>query len=196
VAEPQRYLHGVEGHLKAAGSSRWPIAPRGACGYPFAWRDVLPVGVGSAGHQIRSGRVAAVCRLFGLSAGSERIRATFWLLEAPDSLAAQSRREPDGTGLGTFDADGAPRADKAPIAAYQDQCFAQEAKERLSSTFIAHIRYASTGGLSPENTHPFQEHGRIFAHNGVIADLPRLETELGEYLSLVRGDTDSERSRP
>jgi predicted glutamine amidotransferase len=67
--------------------------------------------------------------------------------------------------------------DKAPIAAYQDQQFAQEAKERLSSTFIAHIRYASTGGLRPENTQPFQQHGRLFAHNGVIADLPRLETE-------------------
>jgi predicted glutamine amidotransferase len=134
-----------------------------------------------------------MCRLFGLSGGSQRIRATFWLLEAPDSLAAQSRREPDGTGLGTFDADGTPRVDKAPIAAYQDQQFAQEAKERVSSTFIAHIRYASTGGLRPENTHPFQQRGRLFAHNGVIADLLRLEAELGEYLPLVHGETDSER---
>jgi predicted glutamine amidotransferase len=83
--------------------------------------------------------------------------------------------------------------DKAPLAAYQDQQFAQEAKERVSTTFIAHIRYASTGGLRPENTHPFQQRGRIFAHNGVIADLPRLEAELGDYLSLVAGDTDSER---
>ena len=134
-----------------------------------------------------------MCRLFGLSGGSQRIRATFWLLEAPDSLAAQSRREPDGTGLGTFDADGTPRVDKAPIAAYQDQQFAQEAKERVSSTFIAHIRYASTGGLRPENTHPFQQRGRLFAHNGVITDLPRLEAELGDYLPLVQGETDSER---
>ncbi|HYZ38961.1 MAG TPA: class II glutamine amidotransferase, partial [Pseudonocardiaceae bacterium] len=134
-----------------------------------------------------------MCRLFGLSGGSQRIRATFWLLEAPDSLAVQSRREPDGTGLGTFDADGTPRVDKAPIAAYQDQQFAQEAKERVSSTFIAHIRYASTGGLRPENTHPFQQRGRLFAHNGVIADLPRLEAELGDYLPLVHGETDSER---
>jgi len=134
-----------------------------------------------------------MCRLFGLSGGSQRIRATFWLLKAPDSLAAQSRREPDGTGLGTFDADVTPRVDKAPIAAYQDQQFAQEAKERVSSTFIAHIRYASTGGLRPENTHPFQQRGRLFAHNGVITDLPRLEAELGDYLPLVQGETDSER---
>jgi glutamine amidotransferase len=131
--------------------------------------------------------------LFGLSGGPHRIQATFWLLEAPDSLATQSRREPDGTGLGTFDADGTPRVDKQPIAAYQDQQFAQEAKERLSTTFIAHIRYASTGALRPENTHPFQQHGRLFAHNGVIEDLPRLEAELGDYVHLVQGDTDSER---
>jgi predicted glutamine amidotransferase len=134
-----------------------------------------------------------VCRLFGLSGASERIQATFWLLEAPDSLTVQSRREPDGTGLGTFDADGTPRVDKQPIAAYQDHQFAQQAKDRVSTTFVAHIRYASTGGLSPQNTHPFQQRGRIFAHNGVIEDLPRLETELGEDLSLVQGDTDSER---
>jgi predicted glutamine amidotransferase len=97
--------------------------------------------------------VATVCRLFGLSGASQRIRTTFWLSEAPDSLAAQSRRDPDGTGLDSFDADGAPRVDKAPIAAYLDQQFALQAKERLSTTFIAHIRYATTGGLSPQK-HP------------------------------------------
>jgi hypothetical protein len=40
-----------------------------------------------------------------------------------------------GTGLVTFDAHGAPWMDKAPIAAYEDQQFAQQTKERLSTTF-------------------------------------------------------------
>ena len=75
--------------------------------------------------------------------------------------------------------------DKAPIAAYHDQQFAQQAKARLSTTFIAHIRFATTGGLSPQNTHPFQQRGRLFAHNGVIGDLPRLEVELGDYRSFA-----------
>ena len=48
-----------------------------------------------------------MCRLFGMSAGSEPARATFWLLDAPDSLVQQSHREPDGTGIGWFDAGGA-----------------------------------------------------------------------------------------
>ncbi|TCO54294.1 class II glutamine amidotransferase [Actinocrispum wychmicini] len=134
-----------------------------------------------------------MCRLFGMSSGPRRVRATFWLLDAPDSLAEQSRREPDGTGLGTFDADGTPRVEKQPIAAYQDKEFAREARERESSTFIAHIRYASTGGLDVRNTHPFCQHNRLFAHNGVIASLDALEAELGEYRELVAGDTDSER---
>ncbi|MBW4720551.1 class II glutamine amidotransferase [Saccharothrix sp. SC076] len=134
-----------------------------------------------------------MCRLFGMSAAPRRVRATFWLLEAPDSLARQSRREPDGTGLGVFDADGAPRVDKQPIAAYQDAEFAHEARERTSTTFLAHVRYASTGGLDPRNTHPFEQRGRLFAHNGVVGDLPALDAELGDHRDLVAGDTDSER---
>ncbi|WP_280499049.1 class II glutamine amidotransferase [Nocardia farcinica] len=134
-----------------------------------------------------------MCRLFGLSAAPERVHATFWLLEAPDSLAEQSRSEPDGTGLGVFDEHGAPVVRKQPIAAYRDAAFGREAQEFVSQTFLAHIRYASTGGLSAVNTHPFTQHGRLFAHNGVLGDLERLDAELGEYRALVAGDTDSER---
>jgi predicted glutamine amidotransferase len=134
-----------------------------------------------------------MCRLFGLSAGSHHASATFWLLEAPDSLSEQSRREPDGTGLGWFGEDGRPRVDKRPVAAYEDREFAQDARERRSPTFVAHVRFASTGGLEPENTHPFEQAGRLFAHNGVIGGLDALEDRLGDHRSLVKGDTDSER---
>ena len=34
-----------------------------------------------------------MCRLFGLTAGEVRVKATFWLLDAPDSL----RRRATGT---------------------------------------------------------------------------------------------------
>src|SRR5690242_10272343 len=134
-----------------------------------------------------------MCRLFGMSAAPHRVRATFWLLDASDSLAVQSRREPDGVGLGIFGADGTPQVHKAPDAAYQDADFAREARELRAATFIAHIRYASTGGLTPANTHPFCQQDRLLAHNGVIEGLPRLEDHLGNAMSLVHGDTDSER---
>ncbi len=134
-----------------------------------------------------------MCRLFGMSAGHDPAHATFWLLEAPDSLSEQSRREPDGTGLGSYSPDGTPEVAKQPLAAYEDMAFAQEAREVCSRTFVAHVRYASTGGLVAKNTHPFEQRGRLFAHNGVIGDLPALESELGDTRSLVQGDTDSER---
>jgi predicted glutamine amidotransferase len=134
-----------------------------------------------------------MCRLFGIAGGRHRVAATFWLLEAPDSLSVQSRGEPDGTGLGYFDEHGRPQVDKQPIAAYEDRAFAEAARECRSHTFIAHLRFASTGGLSPENTHPFEQRGRLFAHNGVIGDLERLDRELGDARQLVHGETDSER---
>ncbi|MEW2303910.1 class II glutamine amidotransferase [Streptomyces sp. NPDC006655] len=134
-----------------------------------------------------------MCRLFGLSSAPLRAHATFWLLDAPDSLSRQSHRDPDGTGLGWFGPDGAPHVDKAPIAAYRDRAFAQEARQRESATFVAHIRFASTGSLDLRNTHPFEQDGRLFAHNGVIEGLDALDAHLGDDRSLVRGDTDSER---
>ena len=119
--------------------------------------------------------------------------ATFWLLEAPDSLAEQSRREPDGTGLGWFAEDGTPCVDKRPVPAYADPEFARRAHEVRSDVFIAHVRYASTGGLDARNTHPFEQDRRLFAHNGVVEGLDLLEEHLGDARSLVQGDTDSER---
>ncbi|WP_223124245.1 class II glutamine amidotransferase [Nocardioides marmotae] len=136
-----------------------------------------------------------MCRLFGMHAGRTPRRATFWLLSAPDSLAEQSHRMPDGTGLGVFESDGHPVLDKQPLAAFEDRAFATEAKDLASTTFVAHVRYATTGPVQPENTHPFEQDGRLFAHNGVVEDLDRLEDRLRDLdaMSLVQGQTDSER---
>lgn len=134
-----------------------------------------------------------MCRLFGMSGGQEPVKAKFWLLEAPDSLSEQSRREPDGTGIGKFAVDGRPEVLKQPLAAFEDRKFAREARELESRTFVAHVRFASNGGLTLRNTHPFELRGRLFAHNGVIGDVPALERELGDAMSMVQGDTDSER---
>jgi len=116
-----------------------------------------------------------VCRLFGLSAAPNRVRATFWLLDASDSLAVQSRQEPDGVGLGVFAPDGTPQVHKRPLAAYQDAEFARETREVQAATFLAHVRFASTGPVELANTHPFLQDGRLFAHNGVVGGLGRLE---------------------
>jgi predicted glutamine amidotransferase len=134
-----------------------------------------------------------MCRLFGLTAGTDRVRATFWLLDAPDSLEVQGRRNADGSGIGFFGPSGIPVIDKQPEAAYRDEEFIREAKRAQSQTFVAHVRWATRGGRTVSNTHPFAMNGRIMAHNGGFGEVTRLEAQLGRYAGMVAGDTDSER---
>jgi predicted glutamine amidotransferase len=135
-----------------------------------------------------------MCRLFGMTGGREPVRATFWLLEASDSLREQSRRNPDGTGLGWFDADGTPRIDKQPMAGYDDADFATAARDVAAQTFVAHVRYASSGGVTAANTHPFAQRGRLFAHNGALESIDAIEARLEpDVRDLIAGETDSER---
>lgn len=134
-----------------------------------------------------------MCRLLGLNAGREPVSASFWLVDAPDSLEIQSHRNVDGSGIGYFGPSGAPVLDKQPEPAYADQDFLREARQARSVTFVAHVRYATAGSRTMANTHPFTMDGRIMAHNGGFGELGRLEEQLGSYRDLVRGDTDSER---
>lgn len=135
-----------------------------------------------------------MCRLFGLHTGRQRAKATFWLLQAPNSLSLQSHYEPDGAGIGIFDKQGEALVDKQPLTAWRDHDFATEARNLESATFLAHVRYATTGGHTVLNTHPFEQDNRIFAHNGVLGGLPILERHLEARgtMDLVGGDTDSE----
>ncbi|REE94945.1 class II glutamine amidotransferase [Thermomonospora umbrina] len=134
-----------------------------------------------------------MCRLFGMATGGPRIRATFWLMDAPDSLEEQSRRMPDGVGLGWFSSGDEPVVDRAPMAAYMDTEFAKGARDVESSTFVSHIRYASTGAVDVHNCQPFSMHDRLFAHNGVVKGLDVLNSWLTDVdRALVEGQTDSE----
>jgi predicted glutamine amidotransferase len=134
-----------------------------------------------------------MCRLFGLHGGRQRVRGCFWLLEAPQSLTVQSRCQPDGYGIGTFDEDGTPDVDRGVTPAWQDEAFAHEATHERSRTYVVHLRYASSGPAALRNSHPFVQEGRLFAHNGVFEGLRDLEDHLGTDRTLVHGDTDSER---
>jgi predicted glutamine amidotransferase len=136
-----------------------------------------------------------MCRLFGLHAGPQDVAATFWLIDAPDSLRAQSHRNPDGAGVGTFGPAGQPEVSKQPIAAWEDAQFAAAAQDLRGTTFVAHVRYASTGAHTMANTHPFEQDGRLFAHNGVVLGLSELDRRLADLgaAGLVGGETDSER---
>ncbi len=136
-----------------------------------------------------------MCRLFGLHAGRQDVAATFWLIDAPDSLDAQSHHNPDGAGVGTFGPAGEPEVSKQPIAAWEDAQFATAAQDLRGTTFVAHVRYASTGAHTVANTHPFLQDGRLFAHNGVVQGLAEMDRRLADLgaSGLVAGETDSER---
>ena len=93
-----------------------------------------------------------MCRLLGLTAGTTPVRAMFWLLDAPDSLEAQGRRNPDGSGLGFFDRAGGPVLDKQPESAGRRIHSRGEAGG--IGDLVAHVRRATAGGRTVPNTHP------------------------------------------
>ena len=134
-----------------------------------------------------------MCRLFGLTASPNRVHASLWLLEAADSLLEPRLRNPDGTGLGYFAPIVGAVIDKETLPAYKDPSSVREAKHVSSTTFVSHIRYATTGERTTENTQPFVIDGMLFAHNGMLEDLDALESHLGRDMRFVGGETDSER---
>src|SRR4051812_16736298 len=134
-----------------------------------------------------------MCRLFALHAGRRDVRAEFWLLEAPTSLAVQSEVNADGFGIATLSADDALMLIRNPVQASADRLYRGVARGAEACQFLVHLRYANTGVTSLPNTHPFLQDARVFAHNGVVGDLERLEQRLGELRAMVTGETDSER---
>ena len=135
-----------------------------------------------------------MCRLFALHAGGHDVEADFWLLEAPTSLATQSEVNADGFGIAALSAEAALLLIRNPVQARSDRIYRAVARHAEACQFLVHLRYASTGVVSLPNTHPFMQDGRVFAHNGVVGDLERLEQRLGEHLAMVSGETDSERA--
>jgi predicted glutamine amidotransferase len=134
-----------------------------------------------------------MCRLFALHAGPHDVPAEFWLLSAPDSFAAQSERNAEGFGIAALSTRDGLLLVRNPVKAGDDAMYRQVSQRVRASQLLAHLRYASTGAVSLPNTHPFVIDNRIFAHNGVVGDLPELERRIGPSMAMVGGDTDSER---
>jgi predicted glutamine amidotransferase len=134
-----------------------------------------------------------MCRLFALHAGERDVAAEFWLLDAPTSIARQSEMNADGYGTAALTAKRGMVLIRNPVQASEDPAYRHVARRLDASEILVHLRYASTGGVSLVNTHPFSQDGRLFAHNGVVGDLDRIEARLGPNRAMVMGDTDSER---
>jgi glutamine amidotransferase len=92
---------------------------------------------------------------------------------------------------------GLPIVERQAWAAYHGEHFKKHAPRVSSHSVIAHVRRATVGPASLENTHPFV-HGRwLFAHNGTVprfeeVRVPMLEAMDPLHRDEIRGSTDSE----
>jgi predicted glutamine amidotransferase len=142
-----------------------------------------------------------VCRLYAMRA-NEPTRVECSLVEAQNALMRQSELDAEGLvhghGWGVADyRDGLPLIEKQTWAAFHGEHFKKTASRVYAHTVIAHVRRATVGAPSIENTHPFQNGRWIFAHNGTVPNFPEVRDRMIEHIDPVlrndiRGTTDSE----
>lgn len=131
-----------------------------------------------------------MCQLLGLSFNQEISPVSPF-----KTLVRNSSLHPDGWGVAYY-IYGGRRAKlfKESSAAHDSQLasFLTKYDQFKSKTVVAHIRKASTGIVSDDNTHPFNRYinGRdfVFAHNGTLINPGRLKPL--HFLPI--GNTDSE----
>jgi predicted glutamine amidotransferase len=130
-----------------------------------------------------------VCRILGCVA-AEPVSLRHELLEAPNPLIRQSEEHDSGWGMAVYPrGDGEePRCVRFPEAAYADGDF-RKATDMRGRLFNCHVRRATLGGLTMENTHPFCLGNFSFSHNGTVLYFTRL---LDRGVRTPGGDTDSE----
>jgi len=138
-----------------------------------------------------------MCRMFAfMSRVSLKVQRS--LVKAENALQAQSRGHPHGWGIGYYLAgESTPRQVKSVEAAFTDERFQRVSEFLTSHAVVAHVRKATFGDLSMENTHPFFDGGWSFCHNGTIFGFREFEAEVRErihprFLDRIQGTTDSE----
>jgi glutamine amidotransferase len=122
---------------------------------------------------------------------------------AQNALLRQSRADlrgvdhSDGWGISCY-RERLPLVERRAASAYDSVHFSTTAERVYSGTVVAHVRRATVGRVTLENTHPFVYGHWTFAHNGTVRNFEALGPALGKetperFRRLRRGDTDSER---
>lgn len=142
-----------------------------------------------------------MCRLYALRA-NEPTRVECSLVHAQNALMAQSAGDAEGLvhghGWGVADyIDGLPMVEKQIWAAYDGEHFAKKAARVYAHTVVAHVRRATVGAPSIENTHPFVYGRWIFVHNGTVPEFLKVRDRMIEEVDPllrndIKGTTDSE----
>jgi predicted glutamine amidotransferase len=130
-----------------------------------------------------------MCRVLGCVA-AEPVSLRHELLDAPNPIVRQAEIHDSGWGIAVYRrGEGEePTCIRFPEAAFGNDEFAA-ATEQRGRIFNVHVRRATIGGLSPENTHPFCLGSYSFSHNGTIMNFQQLTWE---GVAKPRGTTDSE----
>jgi predicted glutamine amidotransferase len=129
-----------------------------------------------------------MCRILGCVA-REPVALTHELLEAENPMIRQSEEHDSGWGMAVYDRLGEDAyCVRFPEAAHVDDDF-HNATDLRGRIFNVHVRRATIGGLTEQNTHPFCLGEFSFCHNGTILRFNKL---LEPRVAPPRGQTDSE----
>ena len=138
-----------------------------------------------------------MCRMFSfMSRVSLKVQRS--LVKADNALQTQSQGHPHGWGIAYYLTDQHnPHMVKSIEAAFSDDRFSRVSEFLTSNAVIAHVRKATVGDLTLENTHPFEFEGWTFCHNGTIFGFREFEEVVREriaprFLPHIAGTTDSE----
>jgi predicted glutamine amidotransferase len=140
-----------------------------------------------------------MCRLYGFRA-NEETKVECSLVHAQNALMLQSRADlrgrahPHGWGL-AFYHNAHPTVVRRATAAYVDLHFSETVERIYTQTVVAHVRFATVGIPSLENSHPFSFGAWTFAHNGTVTSFDRIKSQMPispGLLPLRQGTTDSE----
>ena len=127
--------------------------------------------------------------MFGAVAAAP-VSVRYELLDAPNPLIRQAETHDSGWGMATYRDVGedSPLLERFPVAAGADRRF-EQATRATGRIFNTHVRRATLGGLTAENTHPFEFGPYTFSHNGTIL---RHRELLRAGTPAPKGETDSE----
>ncbi len=142
-----------------------------------------------------------MCRVYGLRA-SHPTHAACELLDAQNALIDQSREDgrglsnPHGWGMASIGGDGASCFRQVDPAS-ESEAYRREGLKLKGTMLLAHVRRATVGSTSPENTHPFRHNGAFLIHNGHVPSFSEvrgllLSTLSEERVEAIQGATDSE----
>lgn len=134
-----------------------------------------------------------MCRLFGIIAEHE-ICPYFYLSEGVEHpFRYFGKDNPHGCGIGYYVNGESDVSNKWREPAHKNELYVEASRNIKSKIVISHVRLASTGKKTVENSHPFAYKNWIFAHNGTISCYNRLKGALdNQYLENIKGSTDSE----